>query len=153
MDLPHIKPMHPSSTGPQFKNLDRVARIEKHLAGSKSSLGDLKSLSNSDRGLYCEFLVYKKFINMKMKFMGHQLKTAFGEVDLLFFDPLQNLATLIEVKSCTSDDFLVSRVSLRQKSKLKACRLFFERDFSEVQILLALVSHDASIELIESFLS
>ena len=90
---------------------------------------------------------------MKMKFMGHQLKTAFGEVDLLFFDPSQSLATLIEVKSCSSDDFLVSRVSLRQKSKLKACRLFFERDFSEVQILLALVSHDASIELIESFLS
>ena len=111
----------------------------------------LRDLSSFERGLYCEYLVYQKFLKLGLKFLGHQIKTPMAEIDLLFCENSRAIA--IEVKSNSHSAFLYSRVGTRQKSKLRAARLFLERDYSEVQMLLAVVSHDASIELFENFLS
>ncbi len=123
------------------------------MASTMGSTPDLKRLSNSERGLYCEYLVYQKTIKKNLVFLGHQLKTPMAEIDVLFRHQILDRAIAIEVKTNSSADLLLSRVGLRQKMKLRAARLYLERDFTEVQMLLAVVSHDASIELFESFLS
>ncbi len=72
-----------------------------------------------------------------------------AEIDLLFV--CDSRAIAVEVKSSASDAFLFTRVGRRQKTKLRAARLFLESKYPEVQLVLAVVSHDASIELIENF--
>lgn len=109
----------------------------------------MKKLSNSDRGLYCEYLVYQKLLKEDFKFIAHRLKTPMAEIDLLFV--CDSRAIAVEVKSSASDAFLFTRVGRRQKTKLRAARLFLESKYPEVQLVLAVVSHDASIELIENF--
>ena len=111
----------------------------------------LRDLSNFECGLYCEYLVYQNFLKKGLKFLGHQIKTPMAEIDLLFC--VKTSAIAIEVKSNSHSAFLNTRVRHRQRTKLRAARLFLERDYSEVQMLLAVVSHDASIELFENFLS
>ncbi len=113
----------------------------------------MKLLNNSERGLFCEYLVFKKYLNLKYVFISHRFRTPVGEVDLLFFDPKSQNAVAIEVKASSSDDFLFARVGARQKTKLRAICKFLERRYLRIQMLLAIVSHDASIEVIENFLS
>ena len=149
MGSPQIKHTPASSIDEQFKNLDLVVNIEKHLAASKNLSWDLKKLSSSDRGLYCEYLVYQKLLKEKFKFIAHRFKTPMAEIDLLFIDGSRAVA--VEVKSNTSEAFLFTRVGRRQKTKLHAARLFLESQYPEAQLLLAVVSHDASIELFENF--
>lgn len=72
-----------------------------------------------------------------------------AEIDLLF--RVGERALMIEVKSSSNDDFIFARVGSRQKSKLRAARVFLESRFKEVQLVLALVSHDGAIEVIEDF--
>ena len=123
------------------------------MAGSKNICTGLKDLSNFNRGLYCEYLVYLNLIKQNLKFIDHRLKTPVGEIDLLFYNTDEDLGIAIEVKSSSTDTFLRWRVGARQKAKLRMNRSYLERHFSQVQLLLAIVSHDASIELIENFLS
>ncbi len=113
----------------------------------------LRGLSNSERGLYAEYLVYQYFLKDGYKFYGHRMKTPMAEIDLLFGERAVDRVIAIEVKTSSNEAFLAARVTARQKMKLRAAQSFLQRSYFEVQMLLAVVSHDASIDLFESFLS
>jgi len=98
-------------------------------------------------------LVFQKFLSEGYSLLGHRLQTPFAEIDLLFgrAQGPRNFAVAVEVKSNSSDAFLLARVGPRQKTKLRQARVFLEQQFSQVQLLLAVVSHDASIDVFENF--
>ncbi len=107
-----------------------------------------RKLSSSDRGLYSEYLVYQYFIAKKFKLVAHRLKTPVAEVDLLFRSDA-GAGLLVEVKSLSDEEFLVNRIGRRQKQKLVLAGLYLEKYFSEIELVLAVVRHDASIEIFD----
>ncbi len=90
--------------------------------------------SSSDRGLETEGLVLKFLIQKKFKLVEQRYKTPFGEVDLLLDSPKNHLV-MIEVKSLSSWDRLLHRLSAKQRQRLHRSRQFLENKYRRLVVL------------------
>jgi putative endonuclease len=81
--------------------------------------------------------------------LQQRLRTPFAEVDLLFRREAGALL-MVEVKTLSRFDFLLHRISPRQKERLFRARLYLQSQYREaVEINWAYVSHNGDVLVIE----
>ncbi|RME15005.1 MAG: hypothetical protein D6797_07570 [Bdellovibrio sp.] len=118
MDFKSIKGIVQKSIKQPLPVWDPAQSIEKALKAFESFWAK-KYKTSIDWGLECEKIVAFHFIGQGYQFMGHRIKTPYGEVDLIFVSPQKDLV-FVEVKSIgTEKDFsnFVLRQSQRQRLK------------------------------------
>ena len=127
--------------------MDRVRNIERHFLAS-GSIG-LKSLSNTDRGLYSEWLAAVAWIEQSGDVLEHhRFRTKYSEVDLLFSSPVS--WTWIEVKTLGSIYFLGTRLSAGQRKRISRGRFFLEETMGvSVRLMYAVVGHFGNVEFFD----
>lgn len=94
----------------QFKNTESWLSIENPSV-------ELKSLSNSERGLWAEKTVHDFLISKKWKLISERTHYLFGEIDFIFQRD-QNIA-IIEVKYLHNPWMSFHRISKKQVQRLR----------------------------------
>ena len=104
------------------------------------------------KGYKNEFLVGQHYLKQGFKVVAHRFKTPFAEVDLICQSKSQDLV-IVEVKS-TSDSFWgSSRISFRQKYRLKNSAIhLMEKTGKNIEVHLAFVDKEGRIDIIRDFL-
>ncbi len=105
------------------------------------------------KGYRNEFLVGQFYLRQGFKIVAHRFKTPFAEVDLICEDKNQDLV-IVEVKTVSDSFWNSSRISSRQKYRLKNATLhLMEQTSKNVEVHLAFVDKDGKIDILKDFLS
>ncbi len=108
--------------------------------------------ASSKWGRICEELVAQKFLKLGFKILFRRFKSPFAEIDLVCRKADEII--LLEVKSLSDADWVLQRISQRQRQRLKNALKYFQNHFcDEVRLHLAFVSSDGEIEIFEDFLA
>ncbi len=105
-------------------------------------------LSSRVRGRQCEEVVCLRLQRAGWLIEARNLKTVFGEIDILALGPNQRLV-IFEVKSVTSAAFSPYRLSSRQKGRLaRALQWVSEERKCEVSLSLVLVKSPSEMRVL-----
>ncbi len=128
--------------------MDHVPSIAK-LLGELSSISDRAQL----RGLYCELLVLKHYLNLNYRLVEYRHKGVFAEIDLIM--ARGSTRVLIEVKSISNLDFWIFRLSGSQSRRLSREYLDQTYRFANVDIEFhyVVVSQSGEIQVFDEYFS
>ena len=116
----------------------------KHI--EKRSVG-LKSLSNSERGLWAELVVLRLLNEKQVKIISHRKKYPFGEIDIVGFHKETYL--LFEVKYLDNEWRIFERIKLAQLKKIKNNLLYFTSRSKNAKAYLVFVSSEARCNFVD----
>lgn len=144
MVLKSTKAMVHQSIEKQFKNLDLAVSTDARLLASESS--------SRIRGLKSELQVALQCCARGAELLAHQLRSPFGEIDLVFISRGQ--IQLVEVKSIGPRAIMEGRISQRQRYRLTNCLSWATSKWRRpTRMHLALVDKHGNIRWIPDFLS
>ena len=111
------------------------------MSTEKPSLGS----KNISKGLWAEAKAKAYYQKQNYKFLISRWQSPFAEVDLVFRDP-EGVIVLIEVKSLTRNDYLMTRLTLKQRQRLsRVVRMLNERG-RPCRFELAVVSQSGEVQ-------
>ncbi len=102
-------------------------------------------LKNSSRaGIDAENLVVQDLKNRNCEILEQRLRTPFAEVDLIVRNKKKQIV-LVEVKTLSRWDWIESRITQKQISRLKRAGIFLEKNYGKSLILCAAFVVDKKI--------
>ena len=143
MALKSTKATQRRCTEKQFKILNQRVSTEKPSVALKNTYFE------HSKGLRAEERVKQDLLQRKGRFLQQRLKTPFGEADLLFENP-KGEWVLIEVKTLSKWDWVVSRIHPRQLLRLRKILEHLSSRFDKsVSLYAAFVLPDQSIHYVK----
>ena len=132
--------------GKPLKNLEFIPVTEKLSLALKSTS---KNKINRNKGLWAEAKVIQLLSQKGCVLLEQRQKWPYGEVDLHFFSPHQNLFILVEVKFLHSPWMIFQRIKKAQISRLQKNLVYKRTQGCRCRGFICFVNWQAQIQFID----